>query len=126
MANARHHARLAAPAEEVWALIRDPGGIAGWLPGVEAVRMDGDDRIVTAMGADIREACDVDDALRRFQYTITDGPLTFDLHRSTIDVLEDGDGCVVVYGIEIQPGDMVAIMDAISASGVAALKERFG
>jgi hypothetical protein len=78
------------------------------------------------MGMDIREACDVDDDLHRFQYSITDGVPGFDLHRATIDVLEDGDGCIVVYGIEIQPGDMVAIMDAISASGVAALKERFG
>lgn len=125
MANARHHARLAAPAEEVWALVREPAGIADWLPGVDGVVMDGEDRIVTAMGAEIREACEVDDTLRRFQYTITDGPLTFEVHRATIDVLEDGDGCVVVYSIEIQPGDMVAIMDAIAGGAIAALRDRF-
>lgn len=126
MPTARHHTRLTATAQEVWALLRDPAGIADWLPGVEAVRMDGDARIVTAMGAEIREACDVDDELRRFQYSITDGPLTFEVHRATIDVLEDGDGCVVVYAIEIQPGDMIAIMDAIASSAVNTLRERFG
>lgn len=126
MATARHHVRLSASANDVWALVRDPAAIGEWLPGVENVEMDGDDRIVTAMGAEIREACTIDDPLRRFTYTITDGPMTFDHHRATIDVLEDDDGCVVVYAIELEPGDLVAIMDAITASGVSGLQTRFG
>jgi carbon monoxide dehydrogenase subunit G len=126
MATARHHARLAASADDVWALVRDPASITEWLPGAEKVELDGEDRIVTAMGAEIRERCTVDDPLRRFTYTITDGPMAFDFHRATIDVLEDGDGSIVVYAIELEPSDLVAIMDAITASGVAGLQARFG
>jgi len=126
MATARHHARLDAPADEVWALVRDPAGIADWLPGVDGVEMDGDARVVSTMGIEIREDCVVEDDLRRFRYTIVDGPMEFDFHRATIDVLEDGDGSIVMYAVEVEPADTQPIMDAVTGGGVGALKERFG
>jgi carbon monoxide dehydrogenase subunit G len=126
MATARHHARLNAPADKVWELVRDPAGIADWLPGVDSVEMDGDTRVISTMGLEIREACDVDDDLKRFQYTITDGPIPFEFHRAVIDVLDDGDGCVVVYSIEVEPGDTQPIMDGVAGGGINSLEERFG
>jgi carbon monoxide dehydrogenase subunit G len=126
MASARHHARLNASADKVWEVVKDPTGIADWLPGVDTCTMDGDERVVGTMGIEIRERCVVDDDLKRFTYTITDGPMTFDFHRAVIDVLDEGDTSTVVYAIELEPPDMVAIMDTVAAGGVNALKERFG
>lgn len=126
MASVRHHARVNAPAADVWEVVRDPAGITEWLPGVDSVEMDGDERIVSSMGMEIREACTVDDDLRHFQYTITGGPATFDSHLATVDVLEDGDSSIVVYAIHIEPADALPIMDGLAQAGVGALAERFG
>lgn len=126
MATARHHARLSASADEVWALVRDPGGIGQWLPGVDNVVVEGDERVVTAMGADIREACTVDDEAKRFIYRIVEAPIPFESHRATIDVMEDGEGCIAVYAIDLEPGDMIQLMEGIAASGIAGLQARFG
>ena len=49
------------------------------------------------------EIVTVDDDLRRFQYSITEMPIPVEYHLSTIDVLEDGDGTLIVYGVDVQP-----------------------
>jgi carbon monoxide dehydrogenase subunit G len=126
MASARHHARLNAPADKVWELVKDPTGITDWLPGVDSCTIEGDTRVVGTMGLEIREACTVDDDLKRFSYTITDGPMSFDFHRAVIDVLDEGDSCTVVYAIDVEPGDTQPIMDSVAGGGINALKERFG
>ena len=127
MATIRHHARLKAPAADVWALVRDPAGITEWLPGIDKCVMDGTARIVTTMGLDIREEIVTnDDDLRRFQYAISDSPMSLAHHLSTIDVLADGDGCMVVYSIDVSPDDSAPIMDGVAKAGVDALVARFG
>ena len=127
MASARHHARLSAPADEVWALVREPAGIKDWLPGIDDVTMEGDDvRVVSAMGAEIKERCSVHDDLRRFEYTITESPLGLSSHLATVDVLDDGDASVVVYACMVDPGDGLAIFDGIAKGACDALVARFG
>lgn len=128
MATIRHHARLAASPDEVWAVVRVPDGLADWLPGVEAVQMDGDDtRLVTAMGADIREQIvTVDDELRRFQYAITESPLGTTSHLATIDIIAEGDGCLAVYSCDVHPGEAKPIIDMVAAGTIAGLQSRFG
>ena len=127
MATIRHHARLSAPAGDVWAIVREPTGITDWLAGVDSCVMDGTARVVGTMGLEIREdILTVDDDLRRFQYSIVDSPLNLANHLSTVDILEDGDGCVVVYSTDVSPDEAGMILDAVAKGGVDALVERFG
>ncbi len=127
MATIRHHARLSAPASDVWAIVREPTGITDWLAGVDSCVMDGNARVVGTMGLEIREEIvTVDDDLRRFQYAIVDSPLSLASHLSTVDILDDGDGCVVVYSTDVAPDEAGMILDAVAKGGVDALVERFG
>ena len=51
--------------EAVWALAGDFGGIAGWMPGMESCRVEGDNRILDTMGMTITEQLvSKDDAAR--------------------------------------------------------------
>ena len=89
--------------------------------------LDGTARVVGTMGLEIREdIVTVDDDLRRFQYSIVDSPLNLANHLSTVDILEDGDGCVVVYSTDVSPDEAGMILDAVAKGGVDALVERFG
>lgn len=125
MATLRHHARIDAPADEVWAIVTDPVAIKDW-PGIDDCVMDGDDRVVTAMGAEIREAIVTNDGeLRRFQYSIVDGPLTAESHLATIDVIEDGDGTFLVYHCDVSPDELAPLLDGIIAAGTQAIAAQF-
>lgn len=126
MASIRHHARIARPADEVWALVSDPAGIADWLPGVDSCTFDGEVRTVGTMGIEIKERIVVSDpVLRRFQYSIVDGPMVPELHVATIDVIEEGDGCLVVYSCDLRPDDLLSLFDGIYKSGLDAVAAHF-
>lgn len=123
MASLRCHVRIARPADEVWALVSDPARIVDWFPGMEAVVMDGRTRTLTLRSGLplVEEVVNVDARLRRFQYRIT-GPLPVTFHLGTIDVLEDGEGCLVVYSTEIDPEPMAFVIDGAVAEAVEELR----
>lgn len=124
MASARAHTRIPRSADEVWKLAGDPDSITTWMPGIETSSTDANGlRTVTLPGGmEIKEQIQVrDDALRRLQYGIVEGPLPAQLHRATIDVLEDGDGAVVVYAVDIEPDELKPVFDQMTAGAVQAL-----
>ncbi len=65
-----------------------------------------------------------DDALRRFQYRIIEGPMPVDFHLGTVDVLDDPVGALVIYSTEIEPGDGAAMMSEGFAAALQQLKEQ--
>jgi uncharacterized protein YndB with AHSA1/START domain len=100
MATIRHHARIDAPADTVWALVTDAGGIAGWMPGLDESSLEGDMRTVKMGPMEVKERIVTNDAdLRRLQYTIVEPPVG--QHLATIDVIDQGDGCLLVYGCDL-------------------------
>lgn len=126
MATIRYHTRIARPADEVWALVSDTGGIGKWFPGVESCSFDGEVRTVGTMGIEVLErVVTSDDDLRRFQYSIVGGAMVPEYHLATIDVFEDGDGSFVVYSCEVKPDDAKALLDPVYAGGTEALRAYF-
>ena len=114
MATIRHHVRIDAPADTVWALITDPVAITTWADGLDACTFDGTSRTITAMGAEIVEEIVTNDSdLRRFQYSITGGPLPVEYHLATIDVIEDGETSLLIYAAEIKPDSFKDFMDGL-------------
>ena len=85
MATIRHHARIARPADEVWAVVKDAATISAWFPGIETSAVEGSTRTVTIAGAGelVEDIVTSDDALRRFQYRITGGAFTPEYHLGT-------------------------------------------
>jgi carbon monoxide dehydrogenase subunit G len=124
MASIRYHARINRSPDEVWALVSDAGGLEAWFPGVDACTFDGEVRTVSTMGIEIEERVVLSDPdLRRFQYTIVGGPMVPEHHLATVDVLEDGDGSLLVYACDVRPDDVVALLAPVYESATRALKD---
>lgn len=127
MATIRHHARIDASPDEVWAVLSDAGAIADWAPGMEpgSVQWDGKTRTIDMGGFTIAEEVVTSDAeMHRFQYKITEAPMPLGYHLTTVDLFEDGDGTLLVYSCEVEPDDAKALMDPVYGGLVAALKAR--
>lgn len=125
MATLRSHVRINRPADDVWAVVADAGGISQWFPGIETSTADGTLRRCTvAGGGTIEEEIVTNDAeLRRFQYRITGGSLPVESHLGTVDVLDDGDASLVIYSTEITPDELASVMGPATAGGLQGLKE---
>ena len=123
MATIRHHARIARKPEEVWPLIGDPVALKSWFPGLTDATVEGSTRTISMGDLQIEEEIVTNDAdLRRFQYRITGGPMAVEYHLGTVDVLDDGDGSLVIYSTEVKPDDMKAMLDPAIGGAVQGLK----
>jgi uncharacterized protein YndB with AHSA1/START domain len=122
MATVRRHVRIARAPDEVWDVLRDPASVERWFPGVVAAEVDGSQRVVTlASGMPMTEQIvTIDDDLRRFQYRLTTPVITE--HLGTIDVIEDGDGSLVVYSTDIEPPPMAYVFSGATAAALAELR----
>ena len=81
---------------ELWALVRDFGGLDKIMPGIERVDVEGEGvgqlrRIPAANGGMVVESLDVlDDESRTLTYSIVEAPLPFRDYSATM-VVSDGD-----------------------------------
>lgn len=125
MATIRHHARIDRPAEDVWQVVADAGAISRWFPMIEESSAEGSTRRCTMKGGGrlVEEIVTSDDELRRFQYRIVDGDMPVEHHLGTVDVLEDGEGSLVVYSTDVAPDEVAAQMDGALAQGLQGLKQ---
>ena len=92
MGTATNEIDIDRPADDVWKLVRDFGGLAGWMPGIDSCRVEGNDRILEMMGMELTETlvrCD-DDA-RTLVYSIAKSPMPVEHHEATITVTPTGD-----------------------------------
>ncbi len=124
MSSLRFHTRINRPADDVWKVVSDSAVIADWFPGIEKASVSGNVRTIE-MGPGVslqEEIVNNDDSLRRFQYRITGGPIVPEYHLGTIDVIEDGDATLVVYGTEISPDDLAAVVGPAIEAAVGSLK----
>jgi len=108
--------------EAVWALVGDFGGIAGWMPGMESCRLEGDNRILDTMGMTITEKLVArDDATRAITYGIVDG-VPVESHEATITVSPAGAGSHVTWVVAAAPDEMADLMQTIYQQSLEALK----
>lgn len=119
----RNELRIAASAEDLWAVVGDPARLTEWFPGVASCTVEGDERVVTTdAGLSMPERLlTVDRLQRRFQYRIT-APL-FREHLSTIDVHDLGDGTsLVVYSVDAEPSVMSLVIGGAAGAALHRLR----
>jgi polyketide cyclase/dehydrase/lipid transport protein len=126
MASIRTETVIDVPRDQVWAALRDWGGLHRRLaPGfITDTRLDGDDRIVTFFdGAVVREVLvDLDDNAHRLAWTIVDGPYTH--HNGSAQVLADEDNRTrFVWTTDLLPNDLSAPTAARMEQGISVIKE---
>jgi hypothetical protein len=125
MASIHKEMMVDASLEEVWAAIRDVGGIHTRLARqfVVDTRLDGDSRLVTfANGAAIRERIiDIDDRLRRLAYAVVDWRTTH--HNASLQVFAAGKSrCRIVWIADLLPDDLADLVDGMMDQGCAAMR----
>lgn len=114
------------PADAVWAVAGDFGGIGDWMPGIESCVVDGDDRILKMMGMEITERLERrDDEAREIIYGIVGG-VPVGNHKATITVIPEGDDSLVTWDVEVEPDDMTEMMQGIYQQSLQALKDHLG
>ena len=117
---------MATSPQEVWAVVRDFHGLAGWMPGIESSRQDGDDRILAMMGMEIREhLVNLDEEARAITYSIVDGA-PVERHEATITVHADGSGSRVTWDVDAMPDDMATLMIGMYQQSLEAMKTHVG
>lgn len=126
MGTIRQHVRIERHADEVWKAVSDWGTVSKWFPLIveSKIQDDGLRNCTLANGASLQEELITrDDELRRFQYTIVSGDLPIESHLGTIDVLEDGDGSLAIYSVELGPEDLVEVFAPAVRDAVDGLKQ---
>ena len=113
---------IAGTPDAVWAVAGDFGGIADWNEGIDSCRVDGDTRVIEAMGMTITEALvSKDDAARSISYSVVDG-VPVESHQATITVSPSGDGSHVTYVVDAEPESMADLMQGVYQATLEALK----
>jgi uncharacterized protein YndB with AHSA1/START domain len=125
MGTTRIETRIARPAAAVWDVVSDPCSLTKWFPGISGCTLDGDVRhVALASGGQVDERIHTNDhELRRFQYGLVPSGGPVEHHLATIDVIEDGDGSLVVYGVDARPDAMVTAMRGAYTGALAGLKQ---
>lgn len=121
----RREVRIACPADDVWAIVGDPGRLTEWWPGAVACTVDGDVRsVTTGSGLTIAERfVTLDPLQRRFQYAIEGGPLIRE-HLSTVDVHAlDERTSLVVYSVDATPSTMALVIGGAGGNALHRLAE---
>jgi mxaD protein len=107
MTEVRVAQRLANPADLVWAMIGDFGGLHRWHPQVRRVDLSWEGRIRTVHYADGTRAVERlearSDAMRRYVYVVVDGKVPVNNCRATLHVTDSDGGSTVMWSCEFEP-----------------------
>ena len=125
MASIRIERLIDAPADRVWDAIRDVGALHMRLvPGfVVDTRLEDGARIVTfGAGMVVREVLvDIDDARRRFAYSVRAD--RFEHHNASNEVFSEGDGrCRFVWTADLLPDALAPMVREMMGAGADVLK----
>lgn len=123
MTSVRVHTRIAAPADVVWKVVSDAAAVSAWFPAVARSSSDGSARSLHLHNGPVieEEIVTNDQVLRRFQHSIRSG-LPLERHLATIDVLDDRDGALVVYGADVEPPAAASMMAGLLSEALDGLK----
>jgi len=113
--------------DEIWKVIRDFGGLAQYMPGVDSCTLDGDVRTLQMMGIEIKEQLRaIDDDTRRLTYSVVESPMNNMVsHEATIAIDPEGSGSHVTWTVDVEPADLLPIFQGAYDNAVAGLKTKF-
>jgi len=125
MSSIRKELIVDAPADHVWAALRDIGQVHTRLARefVIDTRLDGDSRLVTfANGEVVRERIvDIDDRARRLAYAVVDWRTTH--HNASFQVTPDGDGrSRLTWITDLLPDSIADLVGGFVDQGCVAIK----
>jgi Polyketide cyclase / dehydrase and lipid transport len=122
---------VGASAADVWDALRDFGAVhLRVLPGfVVECETEENERVVTfASGVVLRERLiTIDDARRRFVYTVVESPLDLVHHQGSVEALADPgeNGCRVVWTTDFLPEEIGPIVESLMSEGAAVMERTF-
>lgn len=123
-ATVRTETPVDAPADFVWAAVKDVGAVHTRLARgfVSGTTLEGDMRTVTfANGMVVKEVITgIDDTVRRLAYSAVEGRATH--HAASIEVVPDGQGCRLVWVTDVLPEAMAEPIRAMMEAGAAVMK----
>jgi hypothetical protein len=127
MATIIREALVEAPADAVWAALRDFGAVHERVaPGfVVDAQLDGDVRTVTfANGAVAREVLvGVDDGARRLAYAVVESALGLTHHNASASVVAEDDGrSRFVWVTDVLPDDAAPVVAGMMDQGIAVMR----
>jgi hypothetical protein len=126
MGTIRHYTRIDRPADEVWKEVANWGSVSDWFPMIteSSIQDDGTRFCRLGNGAALEEELVTrDHDKRRFQYSIVAGDVPVDYHLGTVDVLEDGEGALAIYSVNITPDGLAETFDPAVKDAIEGLKE---
>ena len=125
MASIRKVVHIDAPADRVWAALRDWGSLHRVLvPGfVTDAQVDGGDRIVTFFNGFVarERLVTLDDAERRLVWSVVEGPYTH--HNAAAQVVDEGDTCVFTWVADFLPDELTTRIEPMMERGAQTVKE---
>ncbi|KGI79058.1 hypothetical protein LF63_0101490 [Oleiagrimonas soli] len=128
---------MACPAETVWTLIGDFGGLHRWHPLVRSLDLSWEGRIRTLHFDDGGHAVERlearNDRARRYAYALVDGPFAIQDCHSTLEVRpgEDRRNCVVIWTSSFEPvghagAQADVVLEHLYGAGLRALESVIG
>jgi uncharacterized protein YndB with AHSA1/START domain len=105
-----------APAERVWPMISDFGGIEKYMRGIDSLRMEGEglgaDRVIGLAGGVVVERLTwLDPEALAYSYTIISGPIPVDRYVATVKLTPEGQRCAIEWTGHFEP-DGVTLEEA--------------
>lgn len=126
MASIREEILVAAAPEQVWAAVRDVGAVHRRLvPGYALdARIEGDVRILTVPGGEVRELIvAIDDAARRVAYAVVGGRMALTHHHASFQVFDHGNGqSLLAWITDVLPHTLAPEVRARVARGAVVMK----
>jgi carbon monoxide dehydrogenase subunit G len=128
MASVHKEIAIEAPAEHVWAAVRDVGAVHQRLtPGILTdARLEGDERILTfARGGVVRELIvAIDDGAMRLAYAVVEGSQRTTFHHASMQVFADGEGnSRLVWITDFLPHNQAVSIGMIIERGAEVMKQ---
>jgi carbon monoxide dehydrogenase subunit G len=125
MATVYKEININAPADHVWACLRDPGAVHSRLAQqfVVDTKLEGDSRLVSfANGVTVRERIvTIDERRRRFVYAVIGWQASH--HNGVFEVVPQDDGRTrLVWTADLLPDDLHPTVDELMEKGAAAIK----
>jgi carbon monoxide dehydrogenase subunit G len=126
MASGKAETDINCSPDDAWKLLREFGGLADWMPGVETCTLDGDVRTIGMMGIEIKEQLrELDDDKRVISYSVVESPMgNLQSHLATIAVTPEGAGSHLTYSVDVTPDELLGLFLPVYEGSVVEIKKK--